>query len=68
MFATTSLMLSDAQILIWDTREKGEGEKKNQDKSSIELYVTWAAKYYFKLSPERWHVLMYTECRGNDFD
>ena len=28
MFATTSLMLSDAQILIWDTREKGEGEKK----------------------------------------
>lgn len=40
MFATTSLMLSDAQIPIWDTREKGEGEKKNQDKSSIELYVT----------------------------
>ena len=30
MFATTSLMLSDAQILIWDTREKGEGEKKSR--------------------------------------
>lgn len=40
MFATTSLMLSDAQIPIWDTREKGEGGKKNQDKSQIELYVT----------------------------
>lgn len=52
MFATTSLMLSDAQIPIWDTREKGEGEKKKSRQSQIELYVT-STKYYLKLSPER---------------